>query len=55
VRTASRMALTGLPGAVQATESAYERLRHDFVFRPRGTFYLPQVGEARTFILAGRR
>jgi len=55
VRTASRMALTGLPGAVQATESAYERLRHDFVFRPRGAFYLPQVGEARTFILAGRR
>jgi hypothetical protein len=49
------MALTGLPGAVQATESAYERLRQDFVFRPRGAFYLPQVGEARTFILAGRR
>jgi adenylate cyclase len=55
VRTASRMALSGLPGAVQATEAAYERLRHDFVFRPRGAFYLPQVGEARTFILAGRR
>jgi class 3 adenylate cyclase len=55
VRTASRMALNGLPGAVQATEAAYERLRHDFVFRPRGAFYLPQVGEARTFILAGRR
>jgi len=55
VRTASRMALTGLPGAVQATEAAYDRLRHDFVFRPRGAFYLPGVGEARTFILAGRR
>lgn len=55
VRTASSMALSGLPGAVQATEAAYERLRHDFVFRPRGAFYLPQVGEARTFILAGRR
>jgi class 3 adenylate cyclase len=55
VRTASRMALTGLPGAVQATESAYDRLRHDFLFRPRGSFYLPQVGEKRTFILAGRR
>jgi len=55
VRTAARMALTGLPGTVQATEAVYERLRQSFLFRPRGTFYLPQVGEARTFILAGRR
>ena len=55
VRSASHMALTGLPGTVQVTEAAYERLRHDFLFRPRGAFYLPQVGEARTFILAGRR
>jgi adenylate cyclase len=55
VRSASHMALTGLPGTVQVTEAAYDRLRHDFMFRPRGAFYLPQVGEARTFILAGRR
>jgi hypothetical protein len=55
VRTAGRMAQTGLPGAVQATEAAYEKLRHEFLFRPRGAFYLPRVGEARTFILAARR
>ena len=55
VRSASHMASTGLPGTVQVTEAAYERLREDFLFRPRGAFYLPQVGEARTFILAGRR
>jgi len=55
VRSAGHMALTGLPGTVQATEAAYERLRHEFLFRPRGAFYLPQVGEARTFVLAGRR
>jgi class 3 adenylate cyclase len=55
VRTAAHMASTGLPGTVQVSEAAYERLRHDFLFRPRGAFYLPQVGEARTFILAGRR
>jgi adenylate cyclase len=55
VRSAGHMASTGLPGTVQVTEAAYERLRHDFLFRPRGAFYLPQVGEARTFILAGRR
>jgi class 3 adenylate cyclase len=55
VRTAAHMAQTGLPGTVQVTEAAYQQLRHDFLFRPRGAFYLPQVGEARTFILAGRR
>jgi adenylate cyclase len=55
VRTANCMALSALPGTVQVTESAYERLHHDFLLRPRGSFYLPQVGEARTFILAGRR
>jgi class 3 adenylate cyclase len=55
VRSAGHMASTGLPGTVQVTEAAYDRLRHDFLFRPRGAFYLPQVGEARTFILAGRR
>jgi adenylate cyclase len=55
VRTAAHMASTGLPGMVQITEAAYQRLRHDFLFRPRGAFYLPQVGEARTFILVGRR
>jgi adenylate cyclase len=49
------MATTGLPGMVQVTEAAYQRLRHDFLFRPRGAFYLPQVGESRTFILVGRR
>lgn len=55
VRTADCMALSALPGTVQVTEAAYERLRHGFLFRPRGSFYLPQVGEARTFILAGQR
>jgi hypothetical protein len=40
---------------VQVTEAAYERLHQEFLFRPRGSFYLPQVGEARTFILAARR
>jgi class 3 adenylate cyclase len=54
VRTAGIMAASALPGSVQATEAAYRRLRQDFLFRPRGSFYLPQVGEARTFVLAGR-
>ncbi|HZT19283.1 MAG TPA: cache domain-containing protein [Dongiaceae bacterium] len=54
VRTADAMARSAPPGAVQATEAAYRRLREDFLFRPRGRFYLPRVGEAQTFILAGR-
>jgi adenylate cyclase len=54
VRVAGAMAASALPGTVQATEAAYQRLRKDFLFRSRGSFYLPHVGEARTFVLAGR-
>jgi class 3 adenylate cyclase len=54
VRTADIMAGSATPGAIQAAEAAYGRLRQDFLFRPRGSFYLPHVGEARTFVLAGQ-
>ena len=54
VRTAHAMAASAWPGTVQISQTAYERLRHDFLFRPRGRFYLPRVGEAQTFVLAGR-
>jgi adenylate cyclase len=54
VHIAGAMAASALPGTVQATEAAYQRLREDFLFRPRGSFYLPRVGDARTFVLAGR-
>ena len=53
VRTADMMAHSATPGAIQVTEAAYEKLRQDFLFRPRGSFYLPYIGEARTFVLAG--
>ncbi len=56
VRNAEMMAHSaGAGGAIQVSESAYARLRQDFLFRPRGMFYLPRIGPARTFILAGRR
>jgi len=48
------MAASALPGTVQITQAAYQRLSQEFLFRPRGRFYIPQVGEARTFVLAGR-
>jgi len=55
VQTAANMASSALPSSVQVTEAAYRRLRRDFLFRPRGRFYLPRVGEAQTFtLLAGR-
>ncbi|HEV8389285.1 MAG TPA: cache domain-containing protein [Dongiaceae bacterium] len=52
--TADIMAQSAAPGAIQASAGAYARLRQDFLFRPRGTFYLPGVGQSRTFVLAGQ-
>jgi adenylate cyclase len=54
VSTAGGMARTALPGTIQTTEAAYAQLRQEFLFRPRGRFYLPLVGEAETFVLSGR-
>ncbi|HUH85213.1 MAG TPA: adenylate/guanylate cyclase domain-containing protein, partial [Stellaceae bacterium] len=54
VSTAEGMARTALPGSIQTTEAAYAQLRQEFLFRPRGRFYLPLVGEAETFVLSGR-
>jgi adenylate cyclase len=54
VHVATSMAASAMPGTVQATEAVYQRLREDFLFRPRGSFHLPHVGDARTFVLAGR-
>jgi len=54
VQTARTMVAASLPRAIQVSEAAYQRLRHSFLFRPRGTFYPPPVGCAQTFVLAGR-
>jgi adenylate cyclase len=55
VRTADAMAASsGGVGVIQVSEAAYRHLRRQFLFRPRGTFYLPRVGSTRTFVLAGR-
>jgi class 3 adenylate cyclase len=51
---ADAMALSAAPGAIQASAAAYARLRHDYLFRPRGAFYLPGIGQSRTFVLAGQ-
>jgi hypothetical protein len=54
VDTTHTMAGSAMPGAIQATESIHAKLARDFLFRPRGSFYLPHVGAIRTFILASR-
>ncbi|MGH7082311.1 MAG: adenylate/guanylate cyclase domain-containing protein, partial [Acetobacteraceae bacterium] len=55
VRTADAMASTAAgAGSIQVSEAAYRRLRRQFLFRPRGSFYMPRIGAARTFVLASR-
>jgi adenylate cyclase len=51
---AGAMARSAQAGAVQASAAAYDRLRQDFLFRPRGTFYRPGAGQSSTFVLAGQ-
>jgi class 3 adenylate cyclase len=54
VIAAARMADTGVAGQIQVTESTYRRLREDFLFRVRGSFYLEDFGELTTYFLTGR-
>jgi adenylate cyclase len=54
VNTASRMESHALPGTIQVTERAYERLRHRYVFRPRGTIDVKGKGQMPCYVLIGR-
>jgi adenylate cyclase len=54
VTTADIMAQSVTPGVIQATEPVHRRLARDFLFRPRGSFYVPRIGTVQTFILASR-
>ena len=56
IRTSELMAHSGDDtGSIQVSEAAYTQLRQQFLFRARGMFYVPRIGNARIFILAGRR
>lgn len=56
IRTAELMAHSAIDsGTIQVSESAYQQLRQQFLFRSRGVFYVPRIGTARIFVLAGRR
>jgi adenylate cyclase len=54
VQGAGALAATAPADAIQASEQAYLLLRRDFLFRPRGLFHRPRIGEARSYVLAGR-
>ena len=55
VNTASRMESHGLPGAIQVSERARERLQADFELRCRGTIEVKGKGTMTTYLLVGRR
>jgi hypothetical protein len=54
VQGADALATSAPAEVIQASERAYLLLNRGFLFRPRGLFYRPNVGEARSFVLAGR-
>jgi adenylate cyclase len=54
VEGAGALAASAPAEAIQTSERAYLLLRQAFLFRPRGLFYRPRTGEARSYVLAGR-
>ncbi|HVO54166.1 MAG TPA: adenylate/guanylate cyclase domain-containing protein [Solirubrobacterales bacterium] len=55
VNTASRMESHGVPGAIQVTERAYQRLRGNYELSRRGTIEVKGKGPMTTYLLLGRR
>ena len=54
VRFASKMAESGIAGAIQVSQTTYQRLRANYLFQLRGRYYLPGIGETSTYLLTGR-
>jgi adenylate cyclase len=55
VNTASRMESHALPGTIQVTERAYERLRHRYELRQRGMIEVKGKGPMTCYLLIGPR
>ena len=53
VRTAGRMAESGSTGEIHVSESTYRRLQSAYLFKVRGHYYLPNIGELTTYVLTG--
>ena len=54
VQGAEALAGSAPAGAIQASEPVYRVLRRHFLFRPRGLFHRPRIGDQRSYVLAGR-
>jgi hypothetical protein len=48
------MAESGVNGGIHVSESFYRRLQPDFLYKVRGNYYLPKIGEIKTYLLTGR-
>jgi len=55
VNTASRMESHAPPGTIQVTERTYERLRHRYELRQRGTIEIKGKGPMACYLLVRRR
>jgi class 3 adenylate cyclase len=53
-RFASKMAEFGMPGGIQVSQTTYQQLRTNYLFQVRGSYYLPNIGETKTYLLTGR-
>jgi class 3 adenylate cyclase len=53
VRIAGTMAESGSVGEIHLSESTYRRLQTEYLFKARGSYFLPAVGELSTYILTG--
>ena len=53
IGVAKILAASGSRRAITVSEAAYQILSGDFLFRQRGTYFLPETGTMRTFVLVG--
>jgi len=47
------LAATAARRTIAASETAYQLLSAHFLLRPRGTYFLPETGMMRTFVMVG--
>src|SRR5215468_10936070 len=54
IGVAKLLAGTTARRTIAASETAYALLGDRFLFRPRGSYFLPETGDMRTFVMVGR-
>ena len=54
IGVAKILAATAARRTIAASETTYDLLSDHFLFRPRGSYFLPETGNMRTFVLVGR-